>query len=93
MTPPAHRPPYDVDELDASLELEADDLATLPLVAGLLAEAARWALVMAPTVISYALRPYDGLLDRRRWAWQRRGRCGATPALARLLAEAGLLEP
>ncbi len=26
--------------------------------------------------LSYAIRPYDMLADRRRWFWQRRQRCG-----------------
>ncbi len=38
----------------------------------------RWALIR----IGYWIRPYDMLLDRRRWAWQPRTRCqfrGGTP--------------
>lgn len=25
---------------------------------------------------SYTIRPYDMVADRRRWAWQKRARCG-----------------
>ena len=35
-----------------------------------------WWLRYTPGQLSYAIRPYDMLADRRRWFWQRRQRCG-----------------
>lgn len=32
-----------------------------------------------PGRLSYRLRPYDMLADGRRWAWQKRQRCGLPP--------------
>lgn len=40
------------------------------------------------TRLSYWLRPFDDLGDRRRWRWQPRTPCGAPPGLAAELTEA-----
>lgn len=44
---------------------------TAPWWARLALAEARHALVMA----GYWIRPYDDILDARRWRWQPRGRC------------------
>lgn len=51
-----------------------------------LAAEARYQTRRARTAAGYWIRPYDQLLDRRRWRWQPDGHAAQAPAVAAITA-------